>query len=47
VFNASQLAGTIRWLMVLLILGGLVWLGRGALRERARRRQRQSTPVPK
>ena len=46
VFNASQLAGTIRWLMVLLILGGLVWLGRGALRERARRRQRQSTPVP-
>src|SRR5437867_4425434 len=47
VFNASQLAGTIRWLMGVVILAGLAWLARGALRERARRRQHQSTPVPK
>jgi hypothetical protein len=45
-FNASQLAVAIRWLMLLLILAGLVWLARGALRQRARRRH-QSTPVPK
>jgi hypothetical protein len=46
-FNASQLAAAIRWLMLLLILGGLAWLARGALRQRARRQQHQSTPVPK
>ena len=45
--DASQLAIVIRWLMLLLILGGLVWLARGALRQRARRRQHQSTPVLK
>src|SRR6185503_10453138 len=45
-FNASQLASAIRWLMLLLILGGLVWLGRRALRLRARRQQ-ESPPVPK
>ena len=45
--DASQLAVAIRWLMGVLILAGLAWLVRGALRERARRRQHQSTPVPK
>jgi hypothetical protein len=45
--DASQLAAAIRWLMSLLMLGGLAWLARGALRRRARRRQHQSTPVPK
>jgi HupE / UreJ protein len=46
-FDAPQLAVAIRWLMLLLILGGLVWLARGVLRQRARRQQHQSTPVPK
>jgi len=47
-FNASQLAGAIRWLMLLLMLGGFVWLVREAFRRRThQRRQRQSTPVPK
>jgi len=45
--DASQLAAVIRWLMALLILAGLAWFARRALRERARRGQRQSTPVPK
>jgi hypothetical protein len=45
--DASQLAAAIRWLMGVLILGGLVWLARGALRQRARRRQHQSTPIPR
>jgi len=45
--DASQLAVAIRWLMGVLILAGLAWFARGALRERARRRQHQSTPVPK
>ena len=44
--DASQLAVAIRWLMGLLILAGLAWFARGALRERARQRQ-QSTPVLK
>src|SRR5882762_5181096 len=47
VLDASQLATAIRWLMGVLIVAGLAWLARGALRERARRRQHQSTPVPK
>jgi hypothetical protein len=46
-FNASQLAGAIRWLL-LMMLGGFVWLVREAFRRRThQRRQRQSTPVPK
>ncbi len=45
--DASQLAVAGRWLMGVLILAGLAWLARGALRERARRRQHQSTPVAK
>src|SRR5713226_5438425 len=45
--DASQLAVAIRWLMGVLILAGLAWFARGAFRERARRRQHQSTPVPK
>ncbi len=45
--DASQLAAVIRWLMALLILAGLACFARRALRERARRGQRQSTPVPK
>ncbi len=45
--DAPQLAAVIRWLMALLILAGLAWFARRALRERARRGQRQSTPVPK
>jgi len=45
--DASQLAVAIRWLMGVLILAGLAWFARGALRERARRRQHQSTPIPK
>jgi len=46
-FDASQLAVAIRWLMLVLILAGLAWFARGALRRREQRRQRQSTPVPK
>src|SRR5947199_7446193 len=45
--DASQLAVAIRWLMGVLILAGLAWFARGALRDRARRRQQRSTPVPK
>src|SRR5712671_1805686 len=45
--DASQLAAAIRWLMGVLVLAGLAWLARGVLRERVRRRQHQSTPVPK
>jgi hypothetical protein len=45
--DASQLAVAIRWLMGVLILAGLAWFARGAFRERARRRQHESTPVPK
>ncbi len=45
--DASQLAAAIRWLIGVLVLAGLAWLARGALRERARRRQHQSNPVPK
>ena len=45
--DASQLARAIRWLMGALVLAGLAWLARGALRERERRRQQRSTPVPK
>jgi len=45
--DASQLAVAIRWLMGVLILAGLAWLARGALRERAGKREHQSTPVPK
>src|SRR6266849_3764451 len=47
VLDASQLAVAIRWLMGVLILAGLAWFARSALRQRARRRQHQSTPVPK
>src|SRR5437762_6817933 len=46
-FTPSQIATSMRWLIVILILAGLAWFARGALRERARRRQHQSTPVPK
>src|SRR5882672_2881896 len=45
--DASQLAVAVRWLMLVLILGGLVSLARNALRQRARRRQQQPTPIPK
>src|SRR6266853_1708042 len=45
--DASQLAVAIRWLMGALVLAGLAWIARDALRERARRRQHQSNPVPK
>ncbi len=45
--DASQLAVAIRWLMGVLVLAGIAWVARGALRERARRRQHQSTPAPK
>jgi hypothetical protein len=47
VLDASQLASAIRWLMLVLILAGLAWFARGALRRRTQRQQRQSTPVPK
>jgi len=47
VLDASQLAVAVRWLMGVLILAGLAWFARGALRGRARRRQHQSTPVSK
>ena len=45
--DASQLAVAVRWLMGVLILAGLAWLARGAFRQRARRRQHQSTLLPK
>jgi len=45
--DASSLAVATRWLMGVLIVAGLAWFARGALRERARRRQQRSTPVPK
>ncbi len=45
--DAPQLAAAIRWLMALLILAGLACFARRALRERARRGQPRSTPVPK
>ncbi len=45
--DASSLAVASRWLMGVLIVAGLAWFARGALRERARRRQQRSTPVPK
>ena len=45
--DASSLAIASRWLMGVLIVAGLAWFARGALRERARRRQQRSTPVPK
>jgi hypothetical protein len=45
--DASQLAVAGRWLMGALVLAGLAWIARGAMRERARRRQHQSTPVAK
>ncbi len=45
--DASQLAVAVRWLMGVLILAGLAWFARGAFRHRARRRQHQSTPLPK
>lgn len=38
--DAAQLASAIRWLMLILVLGGLAWLARGALR----RRQRPASP---
>jgi len=47
VLDASQLAVAVRWLMGVLILAGLAWFARGAFRHRARRRQHQSTPLPK
>src|SRR5438309_1472578 len=47
VFDASQLAVAVRWLMGVLILAGLAWFARGAWRERARGRQQRSTPDPK
>src|SRR6266446_5051457 len=47
VIDASQLAVAVRWLMGVLILAGLAWLARGAFRQRARRRQHQSTLLPK
>jgi HupE / UreJ protein len=37
--DASQLAAAIRWLMLLLVLAGLVWVMRGAFRRRTRPRQ--------
>jgi hypothetical protein len=37
--DASQLAAAIRWLMLLLVLAGLVWVIRGAFRRRTRPRQ--------
>src|SRR2546426_5964642 len=45
--DASQLAAAIRWLMGVLVLAGLAWLARDALRERAGPRQHQANPVPK
>jgi len=47
VLDASQLAVAVRWLMGVLILAGLAWFARGAFRQRARRRQHQSTLLPK
>ena len=41
--DASQLAVAIRWLMLVLILAGLAWFARGALRRRTQRQQRQSS----
>ena len=38
--EAAQLASAIRWLMLVLVLGGLAWLARGAFR----RRQRAASP---
>jgi hypothetical protein len=46
-FNASQLASAIRWLMLVLMLGGLAWLVRGALRRRTRRRQVRIDAAPR
>jgi hypothetical protein len=39
VFDASQLAAAIRWLMLLLVLAGLVWVIRGVFRRRTQPRQ--------
>jgi hypothetical protein len=39
VFDASQLAAVIRWLMLLLVLAGLVWVIRGVFRRRTQPRQ--------
>jgi hypothetical protein len=38
-FDASQLAPAIRWLMLLLVLAGLVWVIRGVYRRRTQPRQ--------
>jgi len=40
--DASQLASAVRWLMLILILGGLAWVARGALRRRYRKDPPQS-----
>jgi hypothetical protein len=39
VFDASQLAAAIRWLMLLLVFAGLVWVIRGVFRRRTQPRQ--------
>ena len=36
--DAALLAGAMRWLMLILVLGGLAWLARRALRQRRERR---------
>jgi hypothetical protein len=41
--DSSLLASALRWLMLILILGGLAWLGFGVLRRRMRQRRNGAT----
>jgi len=34
--DAAQLASAVRWLMLVLVLAGLAWIARGAIRRRHR-----------
>jgi hypothetical protein len=42
-FDALFLAGAMRWLMLLLIVGGAIWLLRGMARPPAERRAESET----
>jgi hypothetical protein len=46
VFDAALLATAMRWMMLILILAGLVWLTSRALRRQAERREKRKTTLP-
>ena len=41
--DAALLASAMRWLMLILVLGGLAWLARRALRQRRGNEERKAT----